>query len=33
MKISQCLGVNMKTVQWIQKELDESNDDSKSMVA
>ena len=25
MKISQCLGVNLKKVQWIQKELDESN--------
>ena len=27
MKISQCLGVNLKTVQRIWKELDESSDD------
>ena len=32
-KTSECLGVNLKTVQRIQKELDESNGDYKSMVA
>ena len=33
MKISQCLGVNLRTVQRIQKELDESNGDYKDMAA
>ena len=32
-KISECLGVNLRTVQRIRKELDESIDDDKGTVS
>ena len=31
-KIAECLDVNLRTVQRIQKELDESNGDNKGIV-